>query len=248
MTSFTDTQVAALNAPLEKKYVASRKQGGSSVSYVEGWHVISEANQIFGFDAWDRETVMLQETNRELLTLKNDKGEYQQWRVGYLARVKITVGSIIREGTGFGSGMARPESLGEAIESAAKEAETDAMKRALMTFGNPFGLALYDKTQANVADEAEIARQQALESLWNELTSIRTGEGLKSFWMDNSKAVVAMDDVNRARFTKKKDELKAKFDKPADTVQDIKDTFPGSEVVNETLNRDYREMSTLEAG
>src|SRR5262249_13193550 len=33
-----------------------------------------------------------------------------------------------------------------------KEAETDAMKRALMTFGNPFGLALYDKDQTNVAD------------------------------------------------------------------------------------------------
>jgi DNA repair and recombination protein RAD52 len=26
------------------------------------------------------------------------------------------------------------------------------MKRALMTFGNPFGLALYDKEQANVID------------------------------------------------------------------------------------------------
>ena len=39
-----------------------------------------------------------------------------------------------------------------------KEAETDARKRALMTFGNPFGLALYDKTQANVADEVDAAR------------------------------------------------------------------------------------------
>jgi hypothetical protein len=28
------------------------------------------------------------------------------------------------------------------------------MKRALMTFGNPFGLALYDKTQANVVASA----------------------------------------------------------------------------------------------
>ena len=31
---------------------------------------------------------------------------------------------------------------GEAHESAIREAETDAMKRALSTFGNPFGLAL----------------------------------------------------------------------------------------------------------
>lgn len=37
-----------------------------------------------------------------------------------------------------------------------KEAETDAMKRALMTFGNPFGLALYDKRQREVTGAAEM--------------------------------------------------------------------------------------------
>jgi len=31
-----------------------------------------------------------------------------------------------------------------------KGAETDATKRALATFGNPFGLALYDREQAGV--------------------------------------------------------------------------------------------------
>jgi hypothetical protein len=44
--------------------------------------------------------------------------------------------------------------LGQAHESALKEAETDAMKRALMTFGNPFGLALYDKAQRQVSSAA----------------------------------------------------------------------------------------------
>lgn len=44
--------------------------------------------------------------------------------------------------------------LGQAHESALKEAETDAMKRALMTFGNPFGLALYDKQQREVTSSA----------------------------------------------------------------------------------------------
>jgi DNA repair and recombination protein RAD52 len=53
--------------------------------------------------------------------------------------------------------------LGQAHESAIKEAETDAMKRALMTFGNPFGLALYDKEQANVCDPEDemVARFKA---------------------------------------------------------------------------------------
>ncbi len=42
---------------------------------------------------------------------------------------------------------------GQAHESALKEAETDAMKRALMTFGNPFGLALHDKAQRQVSSD-----------------------------------------------------------------------------------------------
>jgi DNA repair and recombination protein RAD52 len=148
--SFDDTQRKELAKPLDPRNVKPPAPGKYG-DYVEGWQMIAEANRIFGFDGWTRETVSMIETNRELLTLKTrDGGEYQQWRVGFVAKVRITAGGIVREGTGFGSGMGKPEALGEAIESAAKEAETDAMKRALMTFGNPFGLALYDKTQANV--------------------------------------------------------------------------------------------------
>lgn len=148
--TFTPEAKAALAAKLDADAVKQREQGGRKVHYIEGWHAIAEANRIFGFDGWTRETIRLDETNRELVTLKGNNGEYKQWRVGYLAIVKITVGDVVRVGTGFGNGMGKPEALGDAVESAAKEAETDAMKRALMTFGNPFGLALYDKTQENV--------------------------------------------------------------------------------------------------
>ncbi|MCZ6609439.1 MAG: Rad52/Rad22 family DNA repair protein, partial [Alphaproteobacteria bacterium] len=55
---------------------------------------------------------------------------------------------ICREGSGSGHGV-RP-TPGEAHESAFKQPETVAMKRALVTFGNPFGLALYDKEQNGV--------------------------------------------------------------------------------------------------
>jgi len=55
---------------------------------------------------------------------------------------------ICREGCGTGQGSG--QTPGEAHESALKEAETDAMKRALMTFGNPFGLALYDRERKGV--------------------------------------------------------------------------------------------------
>ena len=63
--------------------------------------------------------------------------------VTYIAKVKITVGNVIREGTGAGHGNTK-QGFGINIESAIKEAETDARKRALMQFGNQFGLSLYN--------------------------------------------------------------------------------------------------------
>lgn len=152
--SFDPVQIEALEGPLSRTHVKTRKQAGRSLSYIEGWWAIAEANRIFGHDGWDSETVLLQETNRELVTLDSDRGPYKQWRIGYIAKVRISAGGVTREGTGYGSGMGKPESIGDAVEGAIKEAETDARKRALMTFGNPFGLALYDKEQNGVEDDA----------------------------------------------------------------------------------------------
>ncbi len=151
--TFTAEQKDQLSAHLNRSSVKERKMAGRQMSYIEGWHCIAEANRIFGFDGWNRETVMLQETSRDLVDLESDRGTYQQWRISYIARVRVTVGNIIREGTGYGSGMGKPGAIGDAVEGAIKEAETDAMKRALMTFGNQFGLALYDKEQSEVVDD-----------------------------------------------------------------------------------------------
>lgn len=136
--------VRELEKPLNSQHVAQRQKGGQKLSYVEGWHVIAEANRIFGFDGWTRELVDLIENTTPTT---NQNGNYI---VSFRAKVRVTAQGTIREGTGFGSGIAKD--IHDAYESAVKEAETDAMKRALMTFGNPFGLALYDKTQANVVD------------------------------------------------------------------------------------------------
>jgi Rad52/22 family double-strand break repair protein len=58
-------------------------------------------------------------------------------------RISVQAGgsTIIREGHGSGEG--RGASPGEVHDTALKAAETDATKRALATFGKPFGLALY---------------------------------------------------------------------------------------------------------
>ena len=55
--AFSDTQSRQLKAKLDTQYVKTRNLNGATLSYVEGWHVIAEANRIFGFDGWDRQTL-----------------------------------------------------------------------------------------------------------------------------------------------------------------------------------------------
>ena len=109
---------------------------GSS-SYLEGWYAISEANRIFGFDGWNRETI-----ESKCVLARENRGTFL---AVYIARVRVTVhadgATIIREGHGTGEG--RGTAPGEVHDIALKVAETDATKRALATFGKPFGLELY---------------------------------------------------------------------------------------------------------
>ena len=155
-SGFSPEQLAALSTPLDRANVRQREQGRGKVAYVEGWFAVAEANRIFGFDGWQRQTIAV----RCVAQAERPIGRDQKpgWGVTYTARVRVTVTAggltpLIREGSGAGHGI--DVDLGQAHESALKEAETDAMKRALMTFGNPFGLALYDKAQRQVSSAAD---------------------------------------------------------------------------------------------
>ena len=133
--SFNEEQKKLLNQKINKDNVTYRPGGGGQkLAYVESWHVIQEANRIFGFDGWSSETL------ETFLVSEDPKC------ITYIARVRITVGAIVREGTGAGHG--RMGGIGDKHESAIKEAESDARKRCLMQFGDSFGLSLYDKDKA----------------------------------------------------------------------------------------------------
>jgi hypothetical protein len=139
---FSAKQLHALRRDVKREHIHSRVSNGRELSYIEGGHAITEANRIFGFDGWDRETV----DSRCVITREN-RGTFL---VVYTSRVRITVRvdgeKIVREG--HGCGEARGASAGEAHDLALKTAETDATKRALVTFGKPFGLALYQPGKA----------------------------------------------------------------------------------------------------
>lgn len=140
--TLTPEQIKALEAPLDPKYVVKPSGSyGPKGDYLEGWHVINEMNRVFGFDGWSY-TIDL---SRDALEKDDQKG---QWQAAYTCVCTLTAAGVSRQDVGFGSGFAKQ--VGDAIEGATKEAVTDALKRCARTFGNIFGLALYDKSRANV--------------------------------------------------------------------------------------------------
>ena len=54
---FSAKQTLALKRNLDHRNVRTRAAHGRELSYIEGWYAISEANRIFGFDGWSRETI-----------------------------------------------------------------------------------------------------------------------------------------------------------------------------------------------
>ena len=192
-----DAASRELAKKLDPSTVKERVQGGARVSYIEGWHAIAEANRIFGYFHWDRETVDLRCVAERERKIGRDQKD--GWTVTYTARVRVTVDGVTRDGCGAGHGIGTD--LGECHESALKEAETDAMKRALMTFGNPFGLALYDKTRENVGQNVP---QEAIDAARESLTAADSVEALNAIWRDLPKAVqdtAAVLDAAKARKT-----------------------------------------------
>ena len=125
--SFNDEQKNLLAQPINPKFVKTRKgQGNRDLAYLESWVLMSNANRIFGPDGWSSETIELRE-------VKAQKG------IAYIARVRVTAGGVVRDGVGGHAGFDH--------ENTAKSAESDARQRALSSFGDQFGLSLYDGEQ-----------------------------------------------------------------------------------------------------
>ena len=144
---FSARQTQALKRDLDHRHVRKREAHGRELSYLEGWYVVSEANRIFGHDGWWRETL-----ESKCVLARENRGNFL---AVYVARVRITVdargAAVVREGHGSGEG--RGASPGEAHDTAVKAAETDATKRALATFGKPFGLELYRNGKSALSEK-----------------------------------------------------------------------------------------------
>lgn len=153
-SGFSWEQLDQLAAKLSPDLVSDRQ----GLSYLEAHNAIRHANLIFGYGNWQR--------NKPEFTLvyekEEQKGDKKQHSLGYICSLSVTVFGTDRHGnrielattwgTGFGDGLNMPD-RGKAHEFATKEAESDAMKRALIAFGDQFGLALYDKQKRHVGED-----------------------------------------------------------------------------------------------
>jgi len=141
---FNDKQIQVLSYELDSSRIKSRSKGNISLSYLEGFDIIETANKIFGYGNWDYTISKLEQVSQEINPNQNHV-------ICYKAIINIVVHDlqhskhISREDVGFGTGIAK--TLADAHESGAKEAVTDAIKRAMRSFGNQFGNSLYDKSR-----------------------------------------------------------------------------------------------------
>lgn len=200
-----------LDKPLDASHVRKREGAGrKTLDYLEGWFVISEANRIFGFNGWSRKTVRLEHIG----TIENDK---KKKHVAYRATVLVTVEGVEREGSGYGDGIDANEM--KAHELAIKESETDAMKRAFMTFGNPFGLALYDKHRNGVIDQEspkELFFQSITKTIENENDSAKLIEWWNSLEQKQQRKDFGLTQAEAQFYMAKVVEKKNRLDKPED--------------------------------
>ena len=205
--TFTQEQVEQLKQPIDLQNVAERKTGwDQKVPFVESWKAIDEANRIFGFDGWSSETIQL------------DCVQSDEFCVTYIAKVRVTVGDVIKEGVGAGHGKGEKVNLGDKHESAVKEAESDARKRALMQFGYQFGLSLYDPKKA-----------------WKNAKKDRSAEPVENI------LVLAKDAITKATDRKKLDEIAKRIGQRYDENQISRKDY---NTLLDLLNNKYEEVSS----
>lgn len=197
----TDAQKLALQAHLDPAVVKEPSgQFGPKGDYIEGWHAINEANRIFGFDGWSY-TSELQKVSE----MTNEKGNIE---IAYICKCTVEALGVTRQDIGYGSGAAKKP--GDAHEGAVKEAVTDALKRCLRTFGNPFGLALYDKSRANVS--APVAAMIE-DGQCDELQAMIEGYGFNILKVCQHFKISSLKDIPADKFETVKTYLNNAFDK-----------------------------------
>lgn len=144
MNESTAQEIATLQARLNKQlgpeFISTRAgPGGGKVAYIAAEKVINLANEVFGFNGWSSSIQQVQ------IDFVDESASSGKISLGLSIIVRVTLkDGTFHEDIGYGS-IENAKGKAAAFEKAKKEAATDAMKRALRTFGNLLGNCLYDK-------------------------------------------------------------------------------------------------------
>lgn len=155
----TDKQKQELAMDLPADWIKSRKAGGGSVDYLDGYRVLEQANAIFEHE-WSYEVIAGPEV------VYQSPPDAKRFTRVYQAKVRVRVGDVVREDVGCDQVDADPgngAAITSGIDKAVKGCVTDATKRALRTFGPRLGLALYDKNRSAVGASLEEQREEQRE-------------------------------------------------------------------------------------
>lgn len=144
MSDFTAQEIATLQSRLDKQlgpeYISTRPgAGGGKVHYLAAEKVINLANEVFGFNGWSSG---IQNVQIDFVDENPQNGKITLG-LSTIVRVSLKDGTY-HEDIGYGH-IENCKGKAAAFEKAKKEAATDALKRALRTFGNVLGNCLYDK-------------------------------------------------------------------------------------------------------
>ncbi|AGK56302.1 hypothetical protein HYPDE_23078 [Hyphomicrobium denitrificans 1NES1] len=182
-------QTKFLRAKLKRRHVKTRDANGETLSYIEGWHAIAEANRIFGFEHWDRQTLSphchwTQQQSGQTVCFYSTK-----------VRISVRAGEAVTVREGLGTGLGRSQRPEEAHDMAIKSAETDATKRALATFGNAFGLALYDPERSQVTKPSKFRSELVVTTLEKQETRFSDAGAFTNYVLRHVDELRAIDDL-----------------------------------------------------
>lgn len=202
---FDEKQLKELDKQLDKRFVSDRKgASGRKLSYLEGHDAIDQADRIFGYGNWGYETLACEQTViRDILSgeaigacykakVRLDvRGCIPVYEVGSqpvsVASVEDHVMSKRRKEANDKNGeiddspfspyeIATARSIiMEAHEQAEKGAVTDAVKRALRTFGEQFGNGLYGDGRIPMVD-GDTLTEDGLKADWVKVYRVAENE------------------------------------------------------------------------
>jgi DNA repair and recombination protein RAD52 len=143
LNEYTAQEIATLQSRLDKQlgpeYISSRPgAAGQKVHYLAAEKVINLANEVFGFNGWSS---AIQNIQIDFV----DENQSGKISLGLSVIVRVTLkDGTFHEDVGYGH-IENCKGKAAAFEKAKKEGTTDALKRALRSFGNILGNCIYDK-------------------------------------------------------------------------------------------------------